>query len=194
VVKDAPRSGDGPGAETWYHISMAKPAKPWVKVGGTIVYPGYGVGVVQEFQERVLNNEEKRLYCVIAFSEAGNESKVMIPLDNIQGVGLRPLSSKKCVDEALAFLMKGEPEILPSWKDRFTAHGEMLSSGDLPSIARVLKALWLLNTKKPLSFREKKMYQKALLLLASEVGVVLSRSRTDAEVQILDRLAKSKPA
>ena len=61
------------------------------------------------------------------------------------------------------------------------------------SIARVLKALWVLNAKKPLSFREKKMYQKALLLLASEVGMVLSKPRAEAEAKILERLEKAKP-
>jgi CarD family transcriptional regulator len=174
-------------------MGMAKAEKLWFKIGDTLVYPGYGVGVVQELQERVIN-EITRTYCVITFSEAGNESKVMIPLDNIQGVGLRALSSKKAVKEALDFLSGGQPEILLSWKDRFAAHGELLSSGDLMSIARVLKALWLLNVKKPLSFREKKMYQKALLLLASEVGVVLARSRAEAEVQIIDRLTKAQIA
>ncbi len=173
---------------------MVKVAKQWFQVGDTVVYPGYGVGVVREFQERLLNNELKRTYCVLSFSEAGNESTVMIPLDNVQGVGLRPLSKKAVVEEALAFLSNGAPEILPSWKDRFAAHGEMLSTGDLMSIARVLKALWLLNAKKPLSFREKKMYQKALLLMASEVGVVLARSRAEAEVQILDRLGQAVSA
>jgi CarD family transcriptional regulator len=172
---------------------MAKAAKLWFKIGDTLVYPGYGVGKVQELQERIVN-EITRTYCVITFSEAGNESKVMIPLDNIQGVGLRALSSKKAVKEALDFLSGGQPEILLSWKDRFAAHGELLSSGDLMSIARVLKALWLLNVKKPLSFREKKMYQKALLLLASEVGVVLARSRVEAEAQIIDRLTKGQIA
>jgi CarD family transcriptional regulator len=176
-----------------YNATMAKLTKPWPQIGDTLVYPGYGVGVVQGMQERTVN-EQKRTYCVIAFSEAGNESKVMIPVDNIQGVGLRPLSSKKGVDQAMGYLSSGQPEILLSWKDRFTAHGELLSSGDLMSISRVLKALWLLNTKKPLSFREKKMYQKAILLLASEVGVVLSRPRAEAEVQILERLAKSQIA
>jgi CarD family transcriptional regulator len=170
---------------------MAKPTKVWFKVGDTMVYPGYGVGVVQEFQERTVN-EVKRAYAVITFSEAGNESKVMIPLDNVEGVGLRPLSTKKLVTQALSYLSDGEPDIVVSWKDRFAANGEMLSSGDLMSIARVLKALSILNAKKPLSFREKKMYQKALLLMASEVGMVLAVPRASAEERICKILPQSK--
>ena len=169
---------------------MAKAKKLWFDVGDMVVYPGYGVGVVEGFQERILN-DAKRTFCVLAFQEAGNESKVMIPLDNVEGVGLRPLSSGKRVKEAMEFLAKGQPDILSSWKDRFTAHGEMLSSGEILSVATVLKALFQLNARKPLSFREKKMYQKALLLLSSEVAVVLKRPRAAAESDILERLAKA---
>ena len=170
---------------------MAKAQKLWFAVGDMVVYPGYGVGVVEGFQERVLNNEKKRTFCVLAFQEAGNESKVMIPLDNVEGVGLRPLSAGKRVKEAMEFLAKGQPDILPSWKDRFAAHGEMLSSGEILSVASVLKALFQLNARKPLSFREKKMYQKALLLLSSEVAVVLKKPRALAESDILGRLGKA---
>lgn len=172
---------------------MAKSKEPWFAKGDMIVYPGYGVGRVEGIQERVLS-EGKRLFCVLAFEEAGNESKVMIPLDNISGVGLRPLSSKKCVQEALDFLSSGQPAILTSWKERFTAHGDLLRSGDLQSVASVLKALFILNAKKPLSFREKKMYQKALLLMASEVGVVVSQPRSKVEIDLLERLASSQQA
>ena len=60
-------------------------------------------------------------------------------------------------------------------------------------MAQVLKALWILNNKKPLSFREKKMYQKALLLLASEVAEARSLPRQEAELVILDSLKKAHP-
>lgn len=166
---------------------MVAAKKLWFSEGDVLVYPGYGVGQVVGFQERALGTSKKE-FCVIAFREAGNESKVMIPVDNVAGVGLRPISSQKRVKEALAFLSSGQPDILTSWKDRFSAHGDLLSTGDLMSVAAVLKALYVLNTRKPLSFREKKMYQKALLLMASEVGVVLGRQRADVETDLLARL------
>ncbi len=175
----------------WYDKHMVTAKKPWFSEGDVLVYPGYGVGQVVEFQERLIGTA-KRVFCVIAFREAGNESKVMIPVDNIAGVGLRPISSQKRVKEALTFLSSGQPDILASWKDRFSAHGDLLSTGDLMSVATVLKALYVLNTRKPLSFREKKMYQKALLLMASEVGMVLGKPRADVEVDLLARLASAQ--
>ena len=107
---------------------MVKAPKLWFDIGDTLVYPGYGVGVVQELQERTIH-DKVHTYCVIAFSEAGNESKVMIPVDNIKGVGLRALSTKKSVNQALDYLSDGQPEILLSWKDRFAA--QSLETRDL---------------------------------------------------------------
>ncbi len=158
-------------------------------VGDSIIYPGYGVGQVLELQERVLDNSAKT-FLVLSFKEAENESKVMIPLANVQGVGLRPPSPRKEVKRSMDFLAEGAPDILPSWKDRFNAHSALLAQGGLFSVAQVLKALWILNRKKPLSFREKKMYQKALLLMSSEVALVLGRKREATELQILDLLSK----
>jgi CarD family transcriptional regulator len=168
---------------------MGDPSRLWFGVGDTVVYPGYGVGVVQQIEERTLNGRT-RLFCVLLVREGDNESRVMIPVDNVAEVRLRPPASPAEAEEALAILSGPPPEILPSWRERFSAHSDMLARGDLLSVAKVLKALYLLNARKPLSFREKKMYQKALLLVTAEVGHSLSRSRSETEADVLDRLSR----
>jgi len=168
---------------------MGDSSRLWFGVGDTVVYPGYGVGVVQQIEERTLNGRT-RLFCVLLVREGDNESRVMIPVDNVAEVRLRPPASPAEAKEALAILSGPPPEILPSWRERFSAHSDMLARGDLLSVAKVLKALYLLNARKPLSFREKKMYQKALLLVTAEVGHSLSRSRSETEADVLDRLSR----
>jgi len=169
---------------------MKTASKPKFSVGDSIVYPGYGVGQVIELQERVVNNTTQ-MYLVLSFRETENESKVMVPLSNLQGVGLRAPSSRKVVKQALEFLGSGSSDIVASWKDRFNTHSTMLGQGDILSVAQVLKTLYILNRKKPLSFREKKMYQKALLLMTSEAALVLGRRREETEAQVLDLLSKA---
>ncbi len=171
---------------------MEKAKGLWFGIGDTLVYPGYGVGVVESIQERAVG-EKTRTFCVLLFKGGESESKVMIPVDNVKEVRLRRPAKKDAVKKALDYLSNGEPEILPSWRDRFQSHGDKLAQGDLASVAEVLKALHVLNDKKPLSFREKKMYQKALLLLTAEACEVLGQSREDLEASVLDRLA-GKPA
>ena len=171
----------------WYATDMTAAPKLKFSVGDSIVYPGYGVGQVTELQERVFNGETQT-FLVLSFKEAENESKVMVPLGNLQGVGLRTPSARKEAKAVLSFLESGGPDILASWKERFNEHSKMMAAGDLLSVAKVLKALYILNKKKPLSFREKKMYQKALLLTASEAALVLKRGRDEMEAQVLKLL------
>lgn len=171
----------------WYAEAMTAAQKLRFSVGDSIVYPGYGVGQVTELQERVFNGN-KQTYLVLSFKETENESKVMVPLANLEGVGLRDPSARKEVKEVLAFLEAGDPAIEASWKQRFQEHSDMMKAGGLLAVAKVLKALYILNKKKPLSFREKKMYQKALLLTTSEAALVLGKSRDDMEAQVLKLL------
>ena len=162
-------------------------------VGDSVVYPGYGVGRVIGTEERTFN-DTSRTFLVISFKETENESKVMIPVSNVGDVGLRAPSLKKEAKKAMELLSDGSLETPQGWKDRFAAHGTMMAQGDLLSVAQVLKALWILNRKKPLSFREKKMYQKALLLMSSEVALILDKTRETTEAQILQKLAKTSKA
>jgi len=152
-------------------------------IGDKVVYPGYGVGQVSAIEERDLNGRKEH-YLVLAFTDTENISKVMIPNSSITEVGLRPPSSAKIVKEALEFLKNGVPEAFVTWKDRFTAHTVMVAKGDLMSIARVLKSLYIQNQRKPLSFREKKMYQRCLLLMSSETALVKNLSRQKVEENI----------
>lgn len=176
----------------WYTKSMEKSSDHWYHEKDRVVYPGYGVGTISGFESRAMGGVE-RTFVVISFDDAENVSIVRIPMDNVEGVGLRRISDPAQVKEAMDWVDSGEPEIIPSWKERFADHGKKLAEGKLLSVAQVLKALWILNNKKPLSFREKKMYQKALLLLTSEVAEAKSLPRTEAEKVILASLSQAHP-
>ena len=171
---------------------MMEANRLWFREKSKLVYPGYGVGTVTGFEDRSVR-ESVKTFVVISFADAENVSIVRIPLDNVNEVGLRPISAPDATTEALSFLEGGEPEIQVSWKDRFATHGELLAAGDLLSVAKVLKALWILNTRKPLSFREKKMYQRALLLMSAEVAEAKNMTRKESEDLILDSLNKAHP-
>jgi CarD family transcriptional regulator len=56
-------------------------------------------------------------------------------------------------------------------------------------VAHVLKSLYFLNLSKPLSFREKKMMEKALELIASEISEVASLPVQTIEKKVMDSLS-----
>lgn len=156
-------------------------------VGDRVVYPGYGVGEVSSIEEKNLGGR-KQHFLVLAFTDTENVSRVMIPHTSIEEIGLRLPSSPKIVGHAFDFLKNGVPEAFTTWKDRFTAHTTMVAKGDLISIAKVLKALYVQNKRKPLSFREKKMYQRCILLMSSETALVKKLTREKMEAAMMAAL------
>jgi len=73
------------------------------------------------------------------------------------------------------------------WKDRFRENTEKMSSGGLLEVAEVLKSLLILQGGKPLSFREKKMLDRARHMLITE----LSTSRGWTEPQAVECLEQA---
>jgi CarD family transcriptional regulator len=67
-----------------------------------------------------------------------------------------------------------------------------MRTGSLMEVAVVLKGLLLLNQSKPLSFREKKMLERARYLLVSELAMSKNCEEEQIEQLLTKTLAKSK--
>ena len=67
-----------------------------------------------------------------------------------------------------------------------------MRTGSLLEVAAVLKGLLLLNQSKPLSFREKKMLERARYLLVSELAMAKNTEEVQIEEMLSKALAKSK--
>jgi CarD family transcriptional regulator len=155
------------------------------KVGDKVVYPSQGVSVVEEISKEVLAGTEMKCYHLRL---VGSDSKVMVPVDNSERVGLRPLSEKKQVKKVMRRLKAAEGENAEDWKDRYRANLERIKTGDLDEIVDVLLCLAEVAGRKTLSFRERKMYDHARLLLVNEVAEVDRRDVVKVEQQVEDAL------
>jgi CarD family transcriptional regulator len=67
-----------------------------------------------------------------------------------------------------------------------------MRTGELIEVAAVLKSLVSLSRTKPLSFREKKMLERAKYLLVSELATVRNTSESAVEANLVKALAKAK--
>jgi CarD family transcriptional regulator len=85
------------------------------------------------------------------------------------------------------YLSSGECNSAADWKDRFKENSDRMRTGSLLDVAAVLKSLLTLNSSKSLSFREKKMLERARYLLVSEMAI----SRNCDEPEIEQVLAKA---
>jgi len=155
------------------------------KVGQKVVYPNHGIAIVEQIDTRQINGEQHEFY-LLRVRE--NNSVVMVPKGNVGEIGLRrPIGSSQC--EALLKALACDFATPPTdWKDRFKDFSEKMRSGDIFAVAEVLKTLTYLNQLKPLSFREKRMLERARYLVISELACVCRRTEANVEPKVDEAL------
>ncbi len=156
-------------------------------MGDKVVYPNQGVGVVEQISRRNLTGQAELFYMLKLGS---NGMRVMVPMTNVMSVGLRRVASGREIGAVLDYLNNGGINPPQDWKGRFKENSEKMRSGSLLQVAEVLKALLSLSQEKPLSFREKKMLDRAWQLLVDEISAVRSWTRQSTEVQMIKALSK----
>ncbi len=151
------------------------------KVGQKVVYPNHGVTVVEKIEPTKMDGDEQTFYHLRLLS---NDSKVMVPKANLDLVGLRPLCAGSEIRSLFTTLKNDHVETYKDWKGRYKQNLDKMKTGMLPEVAKVLKNLRLVSSKKSLSFREKKMYERAKYFIVSEVAHVKGLSEEQADKQV----------
>lgn len=151
------------------------------EVGQKVVYPNHGVSVVEEISSAKFDDLEQVLYHLRLLS---NNSKVMVPEDNLELVGLRPLCGENDIQNLIDILQNGNIDTYKDWKGRYKQNLDKMKTGRLTEVAEVLKNLCLVSQKKSLSFREKKMYERAKYFIVSEVAHVKDLGDEEAEALV----------
>ena len=153
-------------------------------IGDKVVYPNHGVGVIEQISSRTIGTTVEHFYLL---KIKASSLKVMVPFHNVGNVGLRRVVRNGEIQKILDFLTNEECASNADWKDRFKENSERMRTGSLLEVAGVLKSLLTLNQAKPLSFREKKMLERARYLLVSE----LAMAKNCEEGQVEDLLGKA---
>ncbi|HVA93271.1 MAG TPA: CarD family transcriptional regulator [Candidatus Dormibacteraeota bacterium] len=159
------------------------------KIGDKVVYPNHGVGIIEQINFGVLNGRTEKYYMLKIYSSG---LKVMVPSTNAISVGLRPVIRNGETLKVLSYLEKGKPNSHHDWKHRFKENSERMRTGALIEVAAVLKSLVSLSRTKPLSFREKKMLERAKFLLVSELATARNTSPENMEDALVKSLAKAR--
>jgi CarD family transcriptional regulator len=159
------------------------------KIGDKVVYPNHGVGVIEQINYGVLNGRTERYYMIRVVVSG---LRVMVPQSNAATVGLRSVTRSTDTSKVLGFLEKGKLNSHHDWKHRFKENSERMRTGSLLEVAVVLKSLVSLSRSKPLSFREKKMLERAKYLLVSEMATARNLTAENAEGLVVKSLAKAK--
>ena len=158
------------------------------KVGDKVVYPNHGVGVIEQVARRAVGDHESHFYCLRILS---TDSTVMVPVDNTSTVGLRKVLSPRQMTTVMKVLKAQEVTTYDDWKGRFQANSEKMRTGDIRAVAEVLKSLTVLNEVKPLSYRERRMLDRARFLLISELAEAAGKETNEIEAKIDGALSES---
>ena len=158
------------------------------EVGDKVVYPNQGVGTIENISSRSFGTQFEKFYLLRLVY---NSMTVMVPFSTVPTIGLRKVTRNAEITRVLAFLAGGTCQSRADWKSRFKENSERMLSGSLLSVAEVLKGLLLLQIEKPLSFREKKMLDRARHMLVTELSIARRMPEDEAVSTLQKALAKA---
>jgi CarD family transcriptional regulator len=158
------------------------------KASEFIVYPAHGVGRIVGIEEQEIAGMALELF-VINFEK--EKLTLRVPTGKLASVGMRKLSEEPVVKKAMEVL-KGRARVKRTmWSRRAQEYVAKINSGDLVSIAEVVRDLYRSEAQPEQSYSERQLYEDALDRMAREIAAVEKLDERGAVQRITDVLAKS---
>ena len=155
-----------------------------------IVYPAHGVGQIVSIDKHEVAGMEIEMF-VISFDK--DKMTLRIPTEKAVAIGLRSVSSRDTVVKAMETL-KGRPRVKRAmWSRRAQEYEQKINSGDLISIAEVVRDLHRNDEQREQSYSERQLYEAALERLTREVAVVDGVEVNMAQVKV-DQVLEARAA
>lgn len=139
------------------------------EIGDKVIYPNHGLGIVERIETKTIMGTTCGFYQL----RMANETTVFVPVDNVDGVGLRRAITDEETERLFSLLGDGKIESHQNWKGRFKDNSDRMRTGSIYDVVEVLKSLSHLARSKSLSFREKRMLDRAKFLVVSEISEVM---------------------
>lgn len=182
-----------PVAEATQPAAAGVPKKPTgqrhgFKTNEFIVYPAHGVGQIVAIEEQEIAGLSLELF-VITFEK--DKMTLRVPTGKHESVGMRKLAETDVVEKAISTL-KGRARIKRTmWSRRAQEYEAKINSGDLISIAEVVRDLYRSESQPEQSYSERQLYEQALDRMAREIAAVERLDERGAVQRITDVLSKS---
>ena len=151
-------------------------------IGDKIVYPMHGAGVIEAIEEKEILGEKQKYYIM---KMPIGDMKVMIPISNINDIGIRGVINQKEAEGVIQILKSGKTDMSTNWNKRYRENMERIKSGSIYEVADVVKNLMYRDKEKGLSTGERKMLNNAKQILISEL-VLAKNSKQEIIEGIID--------
>ena len=146
------------------------------KLNEFIVYPAHGVGQITAIEVQEVAGFSLELF-VVSFIK--DKMILKVPTSKVSSVGMRKLAESEIVDKALSTLTGRARIKRTMWSRRAQEYEAKINSGDLVTIAEVVRDLYRSDTQPEQSYSERQLYEAALDRMAREISAV--RKLIDAE-------------
>ena len=157
------------------------------QVGDKVIYPNHGLGIVERVEEKTILGTTCGFFHLRIVS---NDTTVLVPVANVDGVGLRKAVTDEEAERLFTLLGDGRIDNHQNWKVRFKDNSDKMRTGSIYDMADVLKSLTFLSKSKSLSFREKRMLDRAKALIISEISEVMREKALEVEQKVDHALEK----
>ena len=140
-----------------------------------VVYPGYGVAIINRLVERLVLNKKTNFFELKFYNK---DMTVLIPEDRLESIGIRKLSTLKELSIMFEHLnMFTVNDIITehnasTWNKRNKEYQSKLRSGQLSKISAIYKELQLIALDKELSFGERNLFNQIEFLLIEEISAI----------------------
>lgn len=160
-------------------------------VGEYVVYPTHGVGKILGHEVEKIGEYELKVF-VIAFEK--DKMTLRVPVGRAEAAGLRGISPNDQITKALSTL-KGRAKIARGmWSRRAQEYEAKINSGNLVSIAEVVRDLHKNVDQSERSYSERMIYETAMHRLCGEVAASERVDIKDAQDRLLKVLRKQAAA
>lgn len=155
-------------------------------IGDKIVYPMHGAGVIESIEEREILGCKQDYYVL---KMPVGDMKVMIPTQNVDGIGIREVIRSRDVDKVYEILQDHSVNVTNNWNKRYRENMIKIRSGNIYEVADVVRILMKRDREKGLSTGEKKMLNSARQILISELVLAENTEQMEVETAINDFLS-----
>ena len=148
---------------------MARKSETAFEEDDFVVYPTHGVGRILGTEERDVGGTMMEM---LAVRFEHDRMTLRVPMEKAKSLGLRTLSSKKQMEQAITTLQGKARVRRTMWSRRAQEYETKIKSGDPVSIAEVVRDLHRRTNQAEQSYSERQMYQAALERLAREFAAI----------------------
>ncbi len=152
-----------------------------------VVYPTHGVGRIVAIEEQEIAGCKLELF-VINFEK--DKMTLRVPTSKSQSAGMRKLSDDAVLTRALETL-RGRARVKRTmWSRRAQEYEAKINSGDLITIAEVVRDLYRSDTQPEQSYSERQLYEAALDRMAREIAAAQDVDESIAIQKVAEALTK----